>query len=216
MQLTLDQVRQACPRAPPLRLAALLAPINASLIDADISSPERAAMYLAQLGHESSDLTCMVENLSYSEEGLMRVFPRHFRPDEAKAFEYRAPAIGSRVYADRMGNGDEQGGDGWRFRGRGAIQLTGANSYRDCGRALGIDLLARPDLAATSAYCFAVAAYFWRARDINRFAERGDVEGANRAINGGLTGIADRIARFNLACTAVGALSLYPLTQKVA
>jgi putative chitinase len=210
MELTIDQVRAVAPSASPARVVELLPPMQAAMREAEISTELRAAMWLAQLSHETNDFHAMEENLNYSAAALLDVFRAHFTAEQALAYARQPQRIASRVYADRLGNGDEQGGDGWRYRGRGAIQLTGAANYRDCGRALGVDLLGNPNLAATPACAFRAAAWFWRAHYLNAFADKGDVAGATRAINGpAMQGLIDRHIRFDRACQALGALSLY-------
>jgi putative chitinase len=210
MELTVDQIRAVAVSAQSARVAEMLAPMNAAMAEADVSTALRAAMWLAQLSHETADFHTMEENLNYSAASLLAVFPQHFTAQQALSYARQPQRIAARAYCNRLGNGDEEGGDGWRYRGRGAIQITGAKNYRDCGRALGVDLLGSPDLAATPGLCFRVAGWFWKANYINRYADKGDVEGATRAINGpAMQGLIDRHVRFDRACQALGALSLY-------
>ena len=209
MLIALDQLSRACAGAPVLRLATILGPLNASLDDADVSTPLRASMWLAQLSHESADFSRFVEGLNYSAEALVELFPRHFDRAAATLYARQPQRIANRLYAGRLGNGDEQGGDGWKFRGRGPIQLTGAAAYLEYGRALGVDLIGRPELLEDPALGFRAAARFWRVHEINTYADKGNVPGATRAINGGLNNLSDRQARYARARAAFG-ISLQP------
>ena len=164
----------------------------------DIDTDTRIAAFLSQCAHESGGFVRLEENLNYSADRLLVVFPKYFR-DRATALHYaRQPeAIANRVYASRMGNGDESSGDGWAYRGRGLIQLTGATNYRLCGDALGVDLLSTPDLLTEYTYAASSAAWFWHDRGCNKYADSGDFEGLTRRINGGLNGLEDRYAWFD-------------------
>lgn len=158
-----------------------------------VDTPQRQAQFLGQVLHESGCLRHVRENMNYSAERLRQVFPRYFT--EQQAFEYaRMPErIGSRVYAGRMGNGDEASGDGYRYRGRGFIQLTGRNNYAAFAECIGDDVVASPDKVATL-YPVDAALWFWQANDLNRFADRGDGKGLTRRVNGGYNGLQQRLA----------------------
>jgi predicted chitinase len=124
--------------------------LDAAMGRFEIDTPLRMAAFVAQLAHESGQLQRWTKNLSYRWERLRVVFPRYFRTDaEAQAFDRQPERIANRVYADRMGNGPEASGDGWRYRGRGPIQLTGRDNYRACGAAIGADLIGEPNVVAT-------------------------------------------------------------------
>lgn len=159
----------------------------------EINTPERWAMFLAQLAHESCGLTVFEENLNYSSQALQLVFKKYF-PDQATAARYaRQPEkIANRVYANRMQNGPEPSGDGWKYRGRGPIQITGKENYQKCGAALGLDLVQHPELLEEPQYGYRAAAWFWASRDLNACADCGDVRRATRLINGGLNGLEER------------------------
>ena len=159
---------------------------------AAIITRDRVAHFLAQTAHESAGYTVLTENLNYSAQGLRATFPKYF--DGAAAIEYqRLPErIANRVYAGRMGNGPETSGDGWRFRGRGLIQLTGRDNYRDAGADLGLRLLEHPDDAARPDVAPLIAGWFWSTRQLNKLADVDDIEGITRRINGGLNGLDDR------------------------
>ena len=160
---------------------------------------DRMAMFLAQIGHESGGLRTMEENLNYSASGLMKVFHKYF-PDQATADEYaRKPEkIANRVYASRMGNGDEGSGDGWNFRGRGAIQLTGRDNYTKFAHDIGMDMEEVVDyLSKDHAGPIMSAAWFWNSRKLNDYADRLDISGCTQRINGGQNGIEERTAYYN-------------------
>lgn len=159
-----------------------------------INTPLRLAHFLAQLAHESGGFTRLVENLNYSADGLRRTWPSRFDLATAARFARNPEAIANRVYADRLGNGDEASGDGWRYRGRGFIQLTGKANYADYSQRLfGDDRLVRdPDLAATPEVAMRLAVAYWQAKGLNALADQDDLNGITRKINGGLIGIEGR------------------------
>ena len=133
------------------------------------------------------------------------MFHRYFSdPATALDFGRQPQRIANRVYASRLGNGDEASGDGWRFRGRGLIQITGRENYRTCGGALGLDLEASPELLEQPPAASRSAAWFWHSRDLNRLADDGNLEAITKRINGGLTGYADRKTHYAHALKAFG------------
>lgn len=168
----------------------------------NITEPLRLAHFLAQLAHESADFTAVVENLNYSSDGLLKTFPKYFK-DRAIADQYaRKPQkIGSRVYANRMGNGDEASGDGFKYRGRGYLQLTGKSNYKAFSAFIGQDCVADPTLVANR-YPMDSAVWFFDVNKIWDICDRGAgedvVKAVTRKVNGGLNGIADRLQKFNL------------------
>lgn len=168
--------------------------LNKVLPDYKITTKLRLCHFLAQILHESGNLRYKSENLNYSAKALRSVFGKYFKTD-AMANEYaRKPEkIANKVYANRMGNGDEASGDGWKYRGRGLIQLTGKNNYKACGEALGIDLLKMPDLITSDPYiCVKSACWFWNKNGLNTFADNDDVKTITKRINGGFNGLDDR------------------------
>lgn len=174
--------------------------LSTELPNYDIVSKERIASFLAQTGHESADYNVLEENLNYSAQGLRKVFPKYFPDDRIAARYARQPKwIASRVYANRMGNGSEQSMDGWKYRGRGLIQITGKNNYRQCSAELFGDdrLLDNPDLLLEPRYALLSALWFWDKMDLNRFAN--DVVRTTRIVNGGKTGLAHRMEIYNRA-----------------
>lgn len=165
-----------------------------------INTPLRLAHFLAQCGHESAGFKATQENLNYGAKGLISIFKKYF-PTEAEALKYeRKPEmIANKVYASRMSNGAEASGDGWKFRGRGYIQLTGRANYTAFGKAIGEDIPATPDLVATK-YPLLSAAWFWSTNGLNGLADKGasdvDVTAITKRVNGGVIGLADRIKHF--------------------
>lgn len=167
---------------------------NEVLPQYNIDTPLRICHFLAQVIHESAHFKAKVENLNYSAESLSRVFSKYF-PSNSIAEEYaRKPEkIANRVYANRLGNGDEESGDGWKYRGRGLIQLTGKDNYRDCGKALELDLLSNPDLIANDPVVnIKVACWFWSKNNLNSLADKDNVTAITKKINGGINGLTDR------------------------
>jgi putative chitinase len=183
----------------------VLGPLDTAMTRFEIRGPARQAAFLAQLAHESGELRHWSESLNYSWQRLRQVFPKYFKTDaEARAFDRQEVRIANRVYGGRMGNGPEDSGDGWRYRGRGPIQLTGKNNYRACGAGLGLDLLARPDLLETPETGCLAAGWFWVKNGLNALADAGDFVSITRRINGGLVGLDKRRAFWERAKEVLG------------
>lgn len=159
-----------------------------------IETPRQQAAFIAQVGHESALLTRLKENLNYSAYGLFRTFPKYFTAKQAWQYARKPEAIANRVYANRIGNGDDASGDGWTYRGHGLIQITGKDNHHECGLALGIDLINHPELLCVPEYAAMSAAWYWVSRGCNPVAEKGDFAGVTRIINGGLNGQNERLA----------------------
>lgn len=178
--------------------------LNSATAAHGIDSPLRMAHFLAQLFHESGGLRHVVENMNYSADGLLKIFRRYFRTRaEAETCARKPQKIGCRVYGGRMGNGDEASGDGFRYRGRGLIQLTGKNNYRAFSRWQGEDVVANPDLVSEK-YAVHSAVFFWDTNQLNRLADTDDLRALTRAINGGLNGFAHRRELLEKAKAALG------------
>lgn len=175
--------------------------IEAAMARFNINTAGRKAAFIAQISHESGRFSRIEENLNYSADGLLKIFPRHFTADQAASYARKPQAIANRVYAGRMGNGAEVSGDGWRYRGRGLIQITGLNNYKACGNATGLSLVTNPDLLLGLAAAAMSAAWFWSSNGCNELADRDDFAGITKRINGGLNGQADRLALFAQAET---------------
>jgi len=163
-----------------------------------INTPLRLAHFLAQAGHESGEFKFLKENINYSEDGLKKIFPKYFPADTAKAYARNPEKIANKVYASRMGNGDEASGDGYKFRGRGYIQLTGKSNYKAFSDAIGEDCIVNPDLVATK-YPLASAAWFFNKNCLSK-ADQGAADSAiiavTKSVNGGTIGIVDRTKHF--------------------
>jgi len=163
----------------------------------DITTVERVAGFLAQCGHESADFTVLKENLNYSADGLHKVFPKRFPTlESANPYNRNPEKIANKIYADRMGNGPEASGEGYKFRGRGAIQLTGKDNYTKFAASVGKSL----DEAVT--YCenltgaIESACWFWKTHNLNNYCDSNDVVGMTKVINGGTLGLDERKHHF--------------------
>jgi putative chitinase len=182
-----------------------LEPLINTMQKHDITTPVRIAMFLSQLAHESGNFRAVSENLNYSAEALRRVFGRHFPTDEIAAEYARKPErIANRAYANRMGNGDEASGDGWKYRGRGLIQLTGTNNYAAYSMEAKNNALTDPDIVATPEYAADSAGWFWASNRLNQLSDTGDVRAVTRRINGGFNGLADREQKYNKLIAVLG------------
>ena len=168
----------------------------------DIDTSARVAAFMAQCGHESGGFTTLQENLNYSAKGLVGTFKKYFPNDAvAKQYQRRPEMIANRVYANRMGNGDEASGEGWYFRGRGIVQITGKNNYTKCSQSLFESnvLVENPDLLLETEYAIHSACWFWSAARLNELADIGDIKTMTKRINGGYIGLEDRINHYNHA-----------------
>lgn len=160
----------------------------------EIVAPARAFSFIANIAHESANFTRLVESLNYSPQRLLAVFPKRFTPTEAVDFAHDEKRIAERVYGGRMGNGPEGSGDGFLYRGRGLIQLTGRANYRASGKRVGEPLEESPERAAVIPVACVVACDFWHIKGCNEFADENKFESIRRAINGGLNGLDDVLA----------------------
>jgi putative chitinase len=203
--ITAGQIGTIMPNATGALVGTYIGAINDTAARFSIDTPIRQAMFLAQLAHESGELRHAVENLSYSAVALRRVWPGRFSAADAEAYARKPEKIASRAYADRMGNGDEASGDGWRYRGRGLIQITGRDNYRTCGEALDHDFIAAPDDMAKTPWSVLSAGWFWDSRRLNPIADRDDIEAVTRKINGGTNGLDDRKEFYERAKAVLGA-----------
>ena len=192
MQITLEQLTNFFEDTDDSVLTNFVDPINKVIEEFEINTTERISMFLAQVGHESGGLTKLHENLNYKAARLVQIFPKYFRDVDPDDYGGKPEAIANRVYADRMGNGSEDSGDGYRFRGRGAVQLTGRSNYTACGKDLGIDLETNPDYLETPEGAIRSAAWFWDQHDLNEYADNGDVTMVTKRINGGTIGLEER------------------------
>lgn len=160
----------------------------------------RFPMFLAQVGEESQEFTHFSENLNYSASALLSLFPTHFASlDDATQYARQPERIANRIYANRLGNGSEASGDGWRYRGRGAIQLTGKFNYQACAKFLNVDVVNSPDYLSILPGAIESAMWFWSMRNINKYADLQDVKTVTKLINGGILGIDQRETNYILA-----------------
>ena len=210
MPINAQQLLQNLPNAS--QVAGVFVPVlNIAMSRYQIVGTNRIAAFIAQVGHESGHLTRLVENLNYSADGLANTWPNRYAEPDGKggyvkvmvkdrsrnkpnalglSLAGKPEQIANNVYAGRMGN--TAPGDGWKYRGRGLIQLTGKTNYHLCGEALGLDLHAQPELLEKPQHSCMAAAWFWGSNGLNSLADKGDLETITRRINGGLTGLADR------------------------
>lgn len=211
--LTLTQLRQLLTHSGGDAYAAQwLEPLNAAMQACAIDTPRRQAAFLAQVLVESSELRHIEESLGYSAQRLRAVWPQRFPSDEVAArYSHNPQALANHVYAGRMGNGDEASGDGWRYHGRGLIQMTGRDHYAQFARTSGLDVLAQPDLLLEPAGAARAAAWFWQTKGLNELADQtaggdGDMHFVNitRRINGGTMGLDERRAYWQRARRALG------------
>ncbi len=163
----------------------------------EITTPERVAGFLAQCGHESGGFRFTTENLNYRAEALTRVWPSRFPPGVAESYAMQPERIANRAYCDRMGNGDEASGDGWKYRGRGLIQLTGKDNYAAFSLGADNEALLKPDLVAEPELAALSAGWFWQTNGLNTLADNKDIVGMTRRINGGTNGLDDRQMRYS-------------------
>lgn len=205
--LTLNAIRKAMPNVPLTQATDYLGPLVEALDEAAINTPARVSAFLAQLGHESADFKFMAENLNYSAEALLATFPKYFNATTAAQYARQPERIANRVYASRMGNGPESSGDGWKYRGRGPIQLTGKDNYAAfttaVGKKYGVDFVRNPELVAQPRWGFKAAAWYWTTRNLNALADLGKFDDITYRINGGYKGKDDRYARYAVAKAAL-------------
>lgn len=217
MTLTNTQLQAIMPQATAANVNAYLPFLNKGFSTFQINTPARVSAFVANLAHESMQFAAIEENLNYKADRLVVVFPKYF-PTLAVAQGYggKKEAIANRIYANRMGNGDEKSGDGWNFRGRGLIQLTGRDSYAACSKAVtgnSDTFIKNPDLLGTPQYAVASACWFWSdEKKLNDIADKPDAwttqsnghtydkfQWLTIRINGGLNGYDDRLAFWNRA-----------------
>jgi putative chitinase len=189
-RLSVDVLRPALPLAPIAWLVALCH-LPAKW---EINSPARQAAFIGQLAHESNQFQRLVERMSYRAERLLVVWPKRFpTPESARPYVQNPQKLANHVYANRLGNGDEASGDGYRFRGSGPLQLTGRANHAAAGKAIGVDLIANPGALLTPRVGLDAAGWFWKSNGLNELADIDDYIGITKRINGGLTGLDDRL-----------------------
>jgi putative chitinase len=207
MELTLQQLKQLLPKNPYVQHWHHA--LEQLLPEYEINTPQRIAAFIAQCAHESGGFMVLKENLNYKAATLRKIFPKYF-PTDAMAAEYAAKpnkqeAIANLVYANRMGNGGPETGDGYRYCGRGLIQLTGKSNYSWFAASLGIPVEEAAEYLQTFEGAAQSACWFWETNNLNRFADAGDIKGLTKAINGGFIGLEDRIKHYEHALHVMGA-----------
>jgi len=194
MNLTVSKLKLVMPRAPDGWLEPLVDGLQKSSID----TPQEVASFVSQIAHESVEFTRLEENLNYTAQRLVQIWPKRFTTVEIAQMYARQPEkLANNVYANRIGNGDTASGDGWRFRGRGPIQITGRRNYTRCGADIGVDLIVKPELLLTPSIGIQSALWFWRDAKLDAVDDDADVRAETRRINGGETGFYLRQAYFN-------------------
>jgi len=170
----------------------------------EINTPKRQASFIGQCQHESYNFRSLQENLNYSAEALCRVWPSRFISlDDAQPYNRNPEKIANKVYGGRMGNTDI--GDGWKYIGRGLIQITGKLNYTLAGDALRTDFIHTPEIVLQPRYAALTAGWYWNKRNLNKDADAADYKGMTQKINGGLTGLVDRIKHIQIALTILTA-----------
>lgn len=206
MELTLQQLKQLLPKNP--YVEQWHHALSQLLPDYEINTPQRIAAFIAQCSHESAGFMFLKENLNYKAATLRKIFPKYFPTDELAqryaSMPNKQEAIANKVYANRMGNGDEASGDGYRYCGRGLIQLTGKQNYSWFAASLGISVEEASEYLQTFEGAAQSACWFWETNNLNRFADAGDIKGLTKAINGGYIGLEDRIKHYEHALHVLG------------
>jgi len=182
-----------------------LEPLNNAFQKYDISTLQRQASFIGQCAHESGNFRILEENLNYSAARLMAVWPSRFPSlDVASQYANNPEKLANKIYSGRMGNGDEESGEGYAYRGRGLIQMTGKEAYANCGSGLGVDLVGNPNWLVDPKYAALSAGWFWNKKGLNSLADVQDYETMTKRINGGLNGLDDRKAKIAKALSVLG------------
>lgn len=201
-QITEAQIQKIMPRAKREHIKDFVRTFNTWAPIFRIDTPLRVVHFLGQVAHESVELSAMTENLNYSADGLRKTFPKYFpTTEEAMKYARKPEKIANRVYANRVGNGNEDSGDGWKYRGRGLIQLTGRSNYQayqDSGYCIG-DLMGHTEWLESYPGALKSAMWFWHKNDLNKWADMDNIEKVTKTINGGLHGLAKRSNYVRLA-----------------
>lgn len=161
----------------------------------NITTKNQVQCFLAQCGHESSEFNVLRENFNYSAEGLLKIFPKYFTPAITAQYARQPQKIANKVYANRMGNGNEESGDGFKYRGVGLIQLTGKDNLSRCSMDMFSDLrlIDDPEILLDKSYAVQAACWFWNKNNLNSYADKMDITGLTKKINGGTIGLQERI-----------------------
>lgn len=203
--ITKEQLRRAIPDAKDSSIEEYHEPLLAAMEHYSINTKNRIAAFLANLAHESAAFNTTEENLNYSAKRLLQVWPKHFRGRNTALYHQQPQKIANLVYANRMGNGDKASGDGWKYRGRGLIQLTGKDNYQMFSDAIDADIVSNPDWILTPEGATISAGWFWNSRKLNQLADVEDLKEITRRINGGYHGHAERVRRYRHIKKVLGA-----------
>ena len=203
--ITKEHLRSAIPDAKDSSIEKYYEPLIAAMEHYKINNKNRIAAFLANLAHESAAFNTIEENLNYSAQRLVAVWPKHFRGRNLRLYHRQPQKIANLVYANRMGNGDKNSGDGWRYRGRGLIQLTGKDNYQMFSDAIDADIVSNPDWILTPEGATISAGWFWNSRKLNSLADVEDLKEITRKINGGYHGHEDRVKRYRHIKKVLGA-----------
>lgn len=203
--ITLELLQKICPSTKKEKLLTYVDPLNDVCDYYDITqTSQRLACFLAQIAHESGGFNFVVENLNYGAKGLMTTFKKYFPSEElAKQYERKPERIANKVYANRMGNGPESSGDGFKYRGRGLIQLTGKDNYTRFSNDLGISLDETVEYMGTPEGACSSAGWFWDNNSLNNYCDRYDFIGLTKRINGGTIGLEDRKHHYEVALSTL-------------
>jgi putative chitinase len=203
MELTLNQLKQIIPKNQYVNY--WFEALSQLLPEYQIDTPERMAAFLAQCAHESGNFVFVKENLNYKAASLRKVFSKYFPTDDlALQYANRPEKIANRVYANRMGNGPEESGDGYKFCGRGLIQVTGRDNYTWFAASLGIEPEEASEYMETFEGAAQSACWFWETNNLNQWADRGDILTLTKRINGGTIGLEDRKRHYEHALHVFG------------
>lgn len=202
--ITSEQLKQLLPNTPKIDDWSVV--LNDILPKYDINDERRIAHFLAQCMHESANFTSLKENLNYSGTGLVKTWPKRFTtPDLVNHYARQPEMIANFVYANRLGNGDELSGDGWKYRGRGLIQLTGKSNYQAFADSVGMKIDEVPSYLETLQGATEAACWFWKTNNLNSYADVDDIRGLTKAVNGpAMLGLHERENNFNRAITVLG------------
>jgi putative chitinase len=206
MELTKDQLKKLLPKNP--YIDNWHSALSQLFPDYNINTPQRIAAFIAQCAHESGNFMVLKENLNYRAATLRKIFPKYF-PTDAMANEYankpnKQEAIANLVYANRMGNGPPESGDGWRYAGKGLIQLTGKSNYTWFAASLQISVEDASEYLLTFEGAAQSACWFWETNNLNQWADKGDIVTLTKRINGGTIGLDDRIKHYEHALHVLG------------
>ncbi|CAK8711097.1 Glycoside hydrolase [Candidatus Electrothrix laxa] len=195
------QIQEILPSAKKENIKKFTQALDTELLRFKINTPLRVAQFIAQVAVESASFNLTEEDLNYSADRLRKIFSKYFPTKTlAEQYAHKPEKIANRVYANRIGNGDEKSGDGWRYRGRGLIQLTGKENYIACGKAIEQPLQMKPDIVSTDPYIAVMTCcWYWNSKDLNRYADQDNVKTITKKINGGYHGLDQRKAFLNKA-----------------